>query len=74
MRGKVKRMLWIAFEFDELLGLEPAFFPRRPIPSIVLPWPMKRWPNEITGLRPLTRPSYLLVDSGDICPPQAPNL
>jgi hypothetical protein len=72
VRGKVGRKLRIAFEFDELLGLEPTSFPRQPIPSIVLPWPTKRWPSEITGLRPLARPSYLLVDPGDICPPQRP--
>jgi hypothetical protein len=35
---------------------------------------MKGWPCEIMGLGPFARPSCLLVDPGDICPPQAPNL
>jgi hypothetical protein len=39
-----------------------------------LPWPTKGWPSEIMGLGHFVRPSCLLVDPGDICPPQAPNL
>jgi hypothetical protein len=38
------------------------------------PWPTKGWPCEIIGIKPLARPSCLLVVPGDICPPQAPNL
>jgi hypothetical protein len=62
--GKVGRTLRIALEFDELLGPRPVSFPRRPIPPVVLPWPTKGWPCEITGPKPLLRPSCLLVDSG----------
>jgi hypothetical protein len=68
-RGNVRRTLWIAFESDGLFGPDSASFPRWLIPSIVLPWPTKRWSYEITGLKPLARPSCLLVDPGDICPP-----
>jgi hypothetical protein len=74
VRGKLGRTLQIALEFDELLGPEPASFPRWPILPVVLPWPTKRWPSEITGLKPLARPSYLLVDPGDICPPHQGSL
>jgi hypothetical protein len=35
---------------------------------------MKGWPCEIIGPKPFVRPSCLLVDPGDICPPHAPNL
>jgi hypothetical protein len=73
-RGKVGWTLRIALEFDELLGPEPASFSRRPIPLVVLPWPTKGWPCEIIGPKPLVRPSCLLVDPGDICPPKAPKL
>jgi hypothetical protein len=68
--GKVGRTLQIALKFDELLGPETASFSRRPIPSVVLPWPTKGWSFEIIGPKPLVRPSCLLVDPGDICPPQ----
>jgi hypothetical protein len=59
-------------EFDELLGPERASFPRWPIPPVVLPWPTKRWSSEITGLKPLARPSYLLVDPGISVPHKPP--
>jgi hypothetical protein len=39
-----------------------------------LPRPTKGWPCELMGPKPFVRPSSLLVDPGDICPPQAPNL
>jgi hypothetical protein len=64
--------LRIALEFDELLGPEPASLSRRPIPPVVLPWPTKGWSCEIIGPKPLVRPSCLLVDLGDICPPHSP--
>jgi hypothetical protein len=40
----------------------------------LLPWPTKGWPCGIMGLGPSVRPSCLLVNPGDIRPPQAPNL
>jgi hypothetical protein len=39
-----------------------------------LPWPTKGWPCEVMGPKSFARPSSLLVDPGNICPPQAPNL
>jgi hypothetical protein len=39
-----------------------------------LPWPTKGWPCEIMGPKSSVWPSSLLVDPGDICPPQASNL
>jgi hypothetical protein len=71
-RGKVGSTLWIALKSNEPLGPESASFSHRSIPPAVLPWPMKEWPCEIIGPKPFTRPSCLLVDPGDICPPQAP--
>jgi hypothetical protein len=62
--------LQIALKFHESLGPESASFSHRPIPPAVFSWPTKGWFSEITGLKPLARPSYLLVDPGDICPPQ----
>jgi hypothetical protein len=59
---------------DELPGPESAAFSSRPTPPIVLARPTKGWSCEVTGPRPHARPSCLLVDPGDICPPQAPNL
>jgi hypothetical protein len=41
-----------------------------PFCQTFLPWPTKGWPCEIMVLRPFARPSCLLVDLGDICPPQ----
>jgi hypothetical protein len=39
----------------ELLGPEPTSFLRRPIPPVVLPWPTKEWPSEITGFKAFRR-------------------
>jgi hypothetical protein len=55
-------------------GPESAHSLRRPILPAVLPWPTKRRPCETIGPKPFARPSCLLVDPGDIRPPQAPNL
>jgi hypothetical protein len=60
--------------FDGLLGLESVAFSGRPIPPIALAQPTKEWPCGVSGPRPRARPFHLLVDPGDICPPQAPNL
>jgi hypothetical protein len=54
------------------LGLESVNFSSWPILQVVLARPTKGWPCELTGPRPRARPSCLLVDPGDICPPQAP--
>jgi hypothetical protein len=53
-----------------LLGLESIAFSGRPIPPMALARPTKGWPCGITGSWPRVRPSLLLVDPGDICPPQ----
>jgi hypothetical protein len=63
-------MLWIAFEFGEPHGLELIRPHVDPFGWKFLPWPTKGWPCEVMGLGPFTRPSFLLVDTGDICPPQ----
>ena len=63
-------MLWIMLKSNVSSGLES-------IQSCVNPflhWPTKGWPYETMGLGPFARPSCLLVDPGDIYPPQAPNL
>jgi hypothetical protein len=59
---------------DGLPWPESAAFSGRPTPPVVLARPTKGWSCEVTGPRPRARPSCLLVDSGDICPRQAPNL
>jgi hypothetical protein len=43
----------------------------RPILPVVLPWPTKGWPCEAVSPKPFARPSNLLVDLGDIYPPQS---
>jgi hypothetical protein len=60
--------------FDGLLGLESVAFSGRPIPPIALARPTKGWPCGVTSPRPRARTFRLLVDPGDIYPPQAPNL
>jgi hypothetical protein len=74
MRGKVGWLLWIAHELTDRLGLSLLPSQVRPIPPVALARPMKGWPCGVTGPRPRARPSHLLVDPGDIYPPQAPNL
>jgi hypothetical protein len=59
---------------DRLSGLESITFSSRPVPLVALARPTKGWPCGVTSLRPRARPFRLLVDQGDICPPQAPNL
>jgi hypothetical protein len=59
---------------DGLPGLESVTFSGRPIPPVALARPMKGWSCGVTGLKPHERPSRILVDQGDICPPQASNL
>jgi hypothetical protein len=61
-------MLWIMLKSNVSSGLES-------IQSCVNPflhWPTKGWPYEIMGPKPFARPSSLLVDLGDICPPHLP--
>jgi hypothetical protein len=57
---------------DKLFGLESVALSSRPILLAALVWPMKGWPCGVTGPWPRARPSCLLVDLGDICPPKAP--
>jgi hypothetical protein len=57
-----------------LLSFESVAFSGRPIPLVALAQPTKGWPCGVTGPRPRVRPSCLLVDPGDICPPQLPNM
>jgi hypothetical protein len=57
-----------------LFGLVSVAFSGRPIPPVALARPTKGWPCGVTGPWPRARPSRLLVDPGDIYPPQAPNL
>jgi hypothetical protein len=59
---------------DGLSGLEFVAFSGRPISPVVVARPTQGWPCGVTGLRPRARPSRLLVDLGDISPPQVPNL
>jgi hypothetical protein len=73
-RGRIESKLWITFKSNEPSGPESAHSLRRPILPAVLPWPTKGRPRESTGSKPFMRPSCLLVDPGDIRPPQAPNL
>jgi hypothetical protein len=54
---------------DGLLGLESVAFSGRPILPVAIARPTKGWPCGVTGPRPRARPSCLLVDPGDICPP-----
>jgi hypothetical protein len=67
-------MLWIMLKPNEPHGLESIQSCVNPFCQRFLPWPTKGWPSEVMGPKPFARPSSLLVDSGDICPPQAPNL
>jgi hypothetical protein len=60
--------------FDGPSGLKSIASLDRPIPSVVFARPTKRWPCGVIGPRPRSRIFRLLVDPGDICPPQAPNL
>jgi hypothetical protein len=55
-------------------GLELIRSCADPFRQTFLPRPTKGWPCEISGPKPFVRSSSLLVDPGDICPPQAPNL
>jgi hypothetical protein len=64
----------IELKSNDPLGPDYASFSCRPIPPAVSSWPTKGQSSEIAGLKPLARPFCLLVDPGDICPPQAPNL
>jgi hypothetical protein len=51
-------------------GLELIRSCADPLRQTFLPRPTKGWPCEISGPRPFARSSSLLVDPGDICPPQ----
>jgi hypothetical protein len=73
-RGRIGSELWITLKPHEPPWPAFAHSLRRPILPAVLPWPTNGWPCETIGPRPFARPSSLLVDPGDICPPQAPNL
>jgi hypothetical protein len=68
MRGK-RAVAVDSTRVDELPGPEFVAFSGQPIPPVALARPTKGRPGGVTGLRPRTRPSRLLVDMGDICPP-----
>jgi hypothetical protein len=63
-------MLWIMLKSNEPSGPESIQSCVNPFHQQFLPWPTKGWPCEIMGPKPFTRPSSLLVDLGDIWPPQ----
>jgi hypothetical protein len=67
-------MLWITFKSIELPGLELIQSCVDPFCQWFLPWPTKGWPCEIMGLESFARPSSLLMDPGDIYPPQEAKL
>jgi hypothetical protein len=53
-------------------GLELIRSCADPLRQTFLPRPTKGWPCEISGPKPFARSSSLLVDPGDIRPPQPP--
>jgi hypothetical protein len=55
---------------DRLFGLESVALSSRPISLAALVQSTKGWPYGVTGSWPRVRPPRLLVDPGDICPPQ----
>jgi hypothetical protein len=57
-------------EFIGSSGLELIQSCADPFCQTFLPRPTKGWPCETMGPRPFARSSSLLVDPGDICPPQ----
>jgi hypothetical protein len=63
-------MLWIMLKPNELSGLESIPSCVNPFRQRFLPWPKKGWPCKVMGPNLFARPSSLLVDPGDICPPQ----
>jgi hypothetical protein len=65
-------MLWIMLKPNEPSGLKPIQSCVNPFHQRFLSWPTKGWPCEVMGPKPSARPSSLLVDPGDICPPQRP--
>jgi hypothetical protein len=69
-RGRIGSLLWIMLEFIGPPGLELIQSCVDPFCQTFLPRPTKGWPCETMGPRPFTRSSSLLVDPGNICPPQ----
>jgi hypothetical protein len=67
--GRIGSELWIMLKPHEPPWPAFALSLHWPILPAVLPWPMKGWPCETIGPKPFARPSSLLVDPGDICPP-----
>jgi hypothetical protein len=72
-RGRNGSLLWIMLEFIGPPGLELIQSCADPFCLTFLPRPTKGWPCETTGPRLFARSSSLLVDPGDICPPQLEN-
>jgi hypothetical protein len=62
-------MLWIMLGSNEPSGPESIQSHINPFRQQFFPWPTKGWPCEIMGLNPFARPSRLLVDPRNICPP-----
>jgi hypothetical protein len=72
--GKVGSLLRSLLKFIGSSGLESIQSCINPLHQTFLSRPTKGWPYEILGPRPFARSFSLLVDPGDIRPPQAPNL
>jgi hypothetical protein len=72
--ARSRTVTWDSARFEGPSGLESIAFSDWPIPPVVFARPTKRWLCGVTGLRPHTRIFRLLVDPGDICFPQTPNL
>jgi hypothetical protein len=70
-RGRIGSLLWIMLKSVGPLGLELIQSCVDPLCQTFLPRPTKGWSCETMGLRPFAKSSSLLVDLGDICPPQA---
>jgi hypothetical protein len=72
LHGRIGLELRISFKSIGSPGLELIQSCVDPFCQTSLPWSTKGWPCEIMGPRPFARPSCLLVDPGDICPPHNP--
>jgi hypothetical protein len=69
-RGRNGSLLWIMLEFIGPPRLKLIQSCVDPFCQTFLPRPTKGWPCETMGPRPFARSFSLLVDPGDICPPQ----
>jgi hypothetical protein len=67
---KVGLLLWMLLESVGPSELELIRSCVDPLRQASLPRPTKGWPCETSGPEPFAMSSNLLVDPGDICPPQ----